>query len=86
MQNSFKDREAAEKLGQYAESAIDEGEKKAKSAVYETQKKFKQGQEQLTQLVSGVDEQVHTNPWPVIAGVAVGCLFLGFILGSKTRS
>ncbi len=89
MQNAFKDRDpqnVAEKVGQYAESAIDQGEKKAKSAMAQAQSKFREGQEQITDLVENIDHKLHENPWPIVAGVAVGCLFLGFLMGSKGRS
>jgi ElaB/YqjD/DUF883 family membrane-anchored ribosome-binding protein len=57
---------------------IDQGEEKFKKAASDTQKKIKQGQEQIQHLISQADEQLHENPWPIVAGVAVGCLFLGF--------
>ncbi len=61
--------------------AIDQGEKKVKQAVQEAEKKFRQTQEQLSQWASKVDHQVHENPWPALAGVAVGFLMLGLIMG-----
>ncbi len=33
-----------------------------------------------------VDGQVRENPWPVIGGVAVGSLALGFLLGRRNNS
>ena len=61
---------------------IDHGAEKLKNATYDAQKKLKQGQEQLQQLISQADQQLHENPWPIVAGVAVGCLFLGFFAGN----
>ena len=61
---------------------MDEGEEKLKKAACEAQKKLKQGQEQIQQLISQADKQLHENPWPIVAGVAVGCLFLGFFAGN----
>lgn len=61
---------------------IEEGEEKLKKDAYDTQKRLKQAQEQLQQLVSQTDKQLHENPWPIVAGVAVGCLFLGFFAGN----
>ena len=57
---------------------IEQGEEKLKKAANDAQKRLKQGQEQLQQLINQADNQLHENPWPIVAGVAVGCLFLGF--------
>ena len=66
---------------------INEGEDKLKKAAGDAQKRLKQGQEQLQQLVAQADKQLHENPWPIVAGVAVGCLFLGFFAGNvRSRS
>ena len=41
--------------------------------------------ERACTLAKGVDQRVHTNPWPFVAGsVAVGVL-LGFILGQSRK-
>jgi len=61
---------------------ISEGEEKLKQAGSEAQKRLKQGQEHLQQIISQADKQLHENPWPIVAGVAVGCLFLGFFAGN----
>jgi len=61
---------------------IEKGEEKLKEANWDIQKQLKQGQEQVHQLISQADKQLHENPWPVVAGVAVSCLFLGFIVGT----
>jgi ElaB/YqjD/DUF883 family membrane-anchored ribosome-binding protein len=62
-------------------NAVNEGEKKFKNMASDAQKKLKQGQEQVQQLIRQADEQLRENPWPIVAGVAVGCLFLGFVAG-----
>jgi ElaB/YqjD/DUF883 family membrane-anchored ribosome-binding protein len=62
--------------------AMDEGEEKLKKAACDAQNRLKQGQEQVQQLISQADKQLHENPWPIVAGVAVGCLFLGFFAGN----
>jgi len=61
---------------------ISDGEEKLKHAASEAQKRFRQGQEQVQQLISQADKQLHENPWPIVAGVALGCLFLGFFAGN----
>ena len=58
---------------------LDRGEEKLKNAASDAQKRLQQWQEQIQQLISQVDKQLHENPWPIVAGVAVGCLFLGFL-------
>lgn len=81
-----KDREGqntGEKLGQYADAAIHEGEKRLKGVTQEAQKKFREGQEQISGLVSNIDNRLHENPWPIVAGVAAGALFIGYIMGCK---
>jgi ElaB/YqjD/DUF883 family membrane-anchored ribosome-binding protein len=61
---------------------LEEGEEKLKKAACEAQHRLKQGQEQVQQLISQADKQLRENPWPIVAGVAVGCLFLGFFAGN----
>jgi ElaB/YqjD/DUF883 family membrane-anchored ribosome-binding protein len=80
---------AKEKINEYASSAdaaIRQGESKAKESVAELEKKLRQGQEQLRQAVSTVDKQLHQNPWPIVSAVAIGAIFLGFILGTSRRN
>ncbi|HCE43406.1 MAG TPA: hypothetical protein DET40_07645 [Lentisphaeria bacterium] len=36
------------------------------------------------EIAGAIDQNVRKNPWPYVAGVAVGALMLGFILGRKT--
>jgi ElaB/YqjD/DUF883 family membrane-anchored ribosome-binding protein len=80
MQNDYgKEKEGAARVGDY----INQGEDKFKVIAAEAQKKLKETQEQVAQLASTLDKQVKENPWPAIAGVAVGCLFLGFIMGKS---
>ena len=40
-------------------------------------------EEKVKVLATQVDQNVHLNPWPYIAGAAVGALLLGYILGKK---
>jgi len=69
-----------------AEDLVNQSNDKLKAIAAEAQKKLKLAQEQLVQIASTVDKQVKENPWPAIAGVAAGCLFLGFIMGSKNKN
>jgi len=40
--------------------------------------------EKTREIAGAIDHGVRKNPWPYIAGVAVGSLMLGFILGRKS--
>jgi ElaB/YqjD/DUF883 family membrane-anchored ribosome-binding protein len=42
--------------------------------------------EQGRKIVGRVDKSVHENPWPVISGVALGSLAVGFLLGRGRSS
>jgi ElaB/YqjD/DUF883 family membrane-anchored ribosome-binding protein len=64
-----------------------ETEEKANEFSNETQKRLqqglKQGEEQLRKVINTVDKQLHENPWPVVGGVALSCLLLGFLMGQR---
>ncbi len=62
--------------------AINEGEEKLRNVADDAQRRFKQGKDQVQHLINQADKQLHDNPWPIVAGVAVGCLFLGFFAGN----
>lgn len=64
-------------------SNIEEGEFKLKNALCEAEKRLKQGYEQATKMASDIDKKTHENPWPVVAGVGVGCLLLGLLIGKS---
>jgi len=36
------------------------------------------------EIAGAIDQNVRKNPWPYVAGVAVGALMLGFLLGRKS--
>ncbi len=36
------------------------------------------------EIAGAIDQNVRKNPWPYVAGVAVGALMLGFVLGRKS--
>ena len=65
--------------------AVNEGQEKLKNVANEAQNRLKQGQEQVQQMIAQADKQLHENPWPIVAGVAVACLFLGFFAGNARR-
>ena len=68
-------------------NVLRQGEDKLKGAMADAQHKVQQKQEQLKQIVSTVDKQLKENPWPIVAGVAVGGILLGFILAnSRSKS
>jgi ElaB/YqjD/DUF883 family membrane-anchored ribosome-binding protein len=41
------------------------------------------GQEKIREAASRVDQEVHTNPWSYIGGIAVGALILGYLFGRR---
>lgn len=43
------------------------------------------GAEAAKHTISNVDKTVHENPWPYLAGVAVGGFLLGFLLHRSDR-
>jgi ElaB/YqjD/DUF883 family membrane-anchored ribosome-binding protein len=45
-----------------------------------------QGADRSREFYYDVDSRVKANPWPVIGGVALGTLALGFVIGKKTSS
>jgi ElaB/YqjD/DUF883 family membrane-anchored ribosome-binding protein len=64
-------------------STIGEGESKLRSALYETEKRLKEGHEQMTKMAADIDKKAHENPWPVVAGVGFSCLLLGLLIGKS---
>jgi ElaB/YqjD/DUF883 family membrane-anchored ribosome-binding protein len=90
MQNQYnKERETdnvKDKVGDYASTAMKEGEQKIRSVVADAEKQLRQGEEKFRRVVADVDKQLHENPWPIVTGVAAGCLLLGFIMGTSKRN
>ncbi len=43
------------------------------------------GVEKARDIACDVDKRVHANPWPYVAGTAVGGLLLGYILGRNRK-
>jgi ElaB/YqjD/DUF883 family membrane-anchored ribosome-binding protein len=61
----------------YSLDSVKEGAAKAAHQAREA------GEEKVKEIATQVDQNVHSNPWPYIGGVAVGALLLGYILGRK---
>ena len=72
-----------EKERNFTQSAIEEGESNLRTALAEAEKKMKQGREQITKWATDIDKRTHENPWPVVAGVGLGCLLLGIVIGKS---
>lgn len=62
-----------------------ENQDRIKSALSEVETKIKLGQDKLKVVAADVDAQLKVNPWPIVAGVAVGCVLLGFVMGVTKR-
>ena len=75
--------EQQEKIKSYGKEVIKEGEDQLRNALCEAQKHLKQGQEQVIKWTGDINKQTHENPWPVVAGVGVGCLLLGLLIGKS---
>jgi ElaB/YqjD/DUF883 family membrane-anchored ribosome-binding protein len=56
---------------------------KTKAAVDCVKQVAETGQEKAKEAAKAVDESVHEKPWHYIAGVAVGALLLGYLLGRR---
>ena len=93
MQNPYSTKERETETGskvnkgaEYMSSAIREEEQKIRDVFADAEKRLKQGEEQLRKVIANVDKQLHDNPWPIVGGVAAGCLLLGFLFGTTRRS
>ena len=87
MQNIYTKQDSLEtgknKSDGFSSSLGKEENQKIKDTVSDVKKKLAQGEEQLKEIVSTIDKQLHENPWPIVGGVAAGCLLLGFIMGKS---
>ena len=63
-----------------------ENDDRIKNVMLDVENKLKLGQERLKTVAAGVDKQLRDNPWPVVAGVAVGCILLGFVMGMNKKN
>jgi ElaB/YqjD/DUF883 family membrane-anchored ribosome-binding protein len=62
---------------------MSDAEAKQAGLLETAKEKIARGTEIAKEKVKEVDEKVHANPWPAVAGAFVGGLLLGFILGHK---
>ena len=84
-ENATKDK--INEFSKNAQEGIKQGEDKLKLMALDASTQMKHGQEQVKQLIAQADKQLRENPWPIVASVAVGCLFLGFFAGNvRSRS
>lgn len=63
-----------------------ENEERIRNVMSDVENKIKQGQEKLKTVVADTEKQLRDNPWPIVAGVAVGCILLGFVMGANKRN
>ena len=63
-----------------------ENEDRIRSVMSDVENQIKLGQEKLKTVATNVDKQLRDNPWPIVAGVAVGCILLGFIMGVNKKN
>lgn len=66
-------------------STTQKGEEKLRQAIGDWDQKIKQGTDTVKNVVADVDKQLHQNPWPVVAGVAITFLFLGYVMGGRKQ-
>jgi ElaB/YqjD/DUF883 family membrane-anchored ribosome-binding protein len=76
---------AADKASEFARSAVQQAEEKGKNIAGDAQKMLKQGQEQAGKVMESLDKQVRDNPWPIIAGVAIGAFLLGSLMSKSSK-
>ncbi len=89
MQNTYaKDRDADNvSKGRMSDlnTTLKQGEEQIRNTISDVEKKITQGKEQIQTVIADVDKKLHENPWPIVSGVAVGCILLGFIMGLNKK-
>ena len=65
----------SEKYSDLRDSLEDEGSKVASA--------IGQAKETAGKIISQADEKIKNNPWPYLAGIAVGFLVLGLLFGAR---
>jgi ElaB/YqjD/DUF883 family membrane-anchored ribosome-binding protein len=68
------------------ENTMETQERIIKSVMSDLEDKIKQSTDSIKTAACDVDKKVRDNPWPVVAGVAVGCVLLGFLAGVTKRN
>jgi len=79
-QNNKKGQATADKASELVKSAGEKIEQKGNDIAGDTKKLFEEGKEEISAAIETVDKQVRENPWPIIAGVAVGSFLFGFLI------
>jgi ElaB/YqjD/DUF883 family membrane-anchored ribosome-binding protein len=74
-----------DKASEFARSAGQQVQEKSKDIVGDAQKKIKEGQEQVGKVIETLDKQLRENPWPIVAGVAIGAFILGSIVSKSNN-
>lgn len=68
---------------------ITKGQEQTSSALKEgfqqSGKMMENCQKKVGHAIEAVDRQLHSNPWPVVAGIAVGSYMLGCLMGKSSR-
>ncbi len=80
-----RDENNKEKMGEFASSAIRQGEEKIKNMASNVERQLKEGEVQVREMAALVDKKLHENPWPIVAGVALSSLLVGFVMGVSKR-
>ena len=84
-----REQETKERMKDQLPPVFNQAEREMKETAIELEKnfrkKFAEGKEQIQHMVTNVDKQLKTNPWPIVGGIAATCLLLGFVLGTYRR-
>lgn len=83
---NYREKEFGEAMKEKTEEYMQQAQEKARGTISEMEKKLKQGEETFKQIFSNADKQLHENPWPIVTGLALSCLFLGFVIGTSRRN
>ena len=87
MQNNYSNRQGQmqDKENDFVRSAVKQGEEKVKDMASDAQQQLQEGQKQVSQVIGTLDKQIRDNPWPIIAGVAVGAFLLGSLINKSNK-
>src|SRR3990167_8511334 len=72
-----------EHIREALEDTADMGRKRFGRFKKQAERQWDEGAEQIQDTVSDLDEKIRDNPWTYVAGVAIGALILGFLIGSS---
>ncbi len=88
MQNDYTNKPgqtASDKASEFTRSAGQKVEEKGKEMAGDAQKMLREGKEQAGEFMCALNKQVRENPWPVIAGVAVGSFLLASLMNKASK-